>query len=82
VKQDVERRLVTREGARRYGVVLGDDGSLDTAATEQLRAEIVAARKGEKQLFNFGGDIEDIRARCAEETHLAPPVSPTFAGSN
>ena len=82
VKQDVERRLVTREGASRYGVVLGEDGNIDTAATEQLRTEIVTARKGEKQLFNFGGDIEDIRVRCREETHLAPPVNPTFVGAN
>ena len=82
VKQDVERRLVTREGASRYGVVLGEDGNIDTAATEQLRTEIVTARKDEKQLFNFGGDIEDIRVRCREETHLAPPVNPTFVGAN
>ena len=82
MKQDVERRLVPREGASRYGVVLGEDGNIDTAATEQLRTEIVTARKDEKQLFNFGGDIEDIRVRCREETHLAPPVNPTFVGAN
>ncbi len=30
------------------------------------------------EMFNFGGTIEEIKARCLEETHLEPPVSPTF----
>ena len=47
------------------------------AATETLRAELKAAA-GEPALFNFGGDIEDIRSRCEGETHLPAPVKPTF----
>jgi N-methylhydantoinase B len=82
VHQDVERRLVTREGAKRYGVVIDDDGAVDAAATQDLRAELVAARGEEVEVFNFGGDVEEIRARCEEETHLPAPVKPTFvAGS-
>ena len=77
VLQDVNRRLVTMEGAKRYGVVIAD-GAVDTAATEALRAKRVAERGGDKPLFNFGGDLEDIRARCAQETHLPAPVKPEF----
>ena len=78
VRADVERRLVTREGARRYGVVIGDDGTVDAKATAELRAGLVAARGEDIPLFNFGGDVEDIRARCEAETHLPAPVKPTF----
>jgi N-methylhydantoinase B len=77
VRQDINRRLVTVEGAKRYGVVIAADGSVDMAATETLRAELKAA-VGEPGLFNFGGDIEDIRSRCEGETHLPAPVKPTF----
>ena len=77
VLQDVNRRLVTVEGAKRYGVVIAD-GAVDTAATEALRAKRVAERGGDKPLFNFGGDLEDIRARCEQETHLPAPVKPEF----
>jgi N-methylhydantoinase B len=79
VRQDVERRLVTREGARRYGVVLAEDGGIDTEATEKLRAELVAERGDDVPLFNFGGSIDEIKARCEAETHLDAPVQPTFA---
>ncbi len=79
VRQDVARRLVTVEGARRYGVVIGDDGSVDTDATAALREELRAAR-GEVELFNRGGSIDELKARCLEETHLEPPVDPSFQG--
>jgi N-methylhydantoinase B len=78
VADDVARGLVTAEGARRYGVVMAEDGSVDTDATESLRAEL-RAQRGEPGLFDFGGTIEEIKARCREETHLEPPVAPTFA---
>ncbi len=81
VRLDVDRRLVTREGARRYGVVIGDDGAVDTAATADLRTRLVAERGDDIALFNFGGDVEAIRARCEAETHLPAPVKPTFVGS-
>jgi len=77
VRQDVNRRLVTREGAKRYGVVIADDGSVDVAATEALRQELRALR-GEIALFNRGGSIEELKARCEAETHLKPPVAPSF----
>ena len=81
VRQDVRRRLVTTEGARRYGVIISDDGTVDQAATKQLRAELVAQRT-DVPLFNMGGDLEDIRARCERETRMPAPVKPTFAGAD
>ncbi len=79
VRQDVARRLVTVEGARRYGVVIGGDGSVDVDATSSLREQLRAER-GEVELFNRGGSIEELKARCLEETHLEPPVDPSFQG--
>jgi N-methylhydantoinase B len=79
VRQDVARRLVTVEGARRYGVVIGGDGSVDVDATTSLREQLRAER-GEVELFNRGGTIEELKARCLEETHLEPPVDPSFQG--
>ena len=78
MRADVERNLVTAEGAQRYGVVIASDGSVDSSATEALRAELAAGRGEEIPTFNFGGDVESIRARCEEETNLAAPVKPTF----
>lgn len=77
VAQDVARGLVTRQGALRYGVVVREDNSVDTAATEALRKKTAQAR-GEKKLFDFGGTIDEIRARCEAETHLPPPSPPQF----
>ena len=78
VRADVDRSLVSAEGAKRYGVVLSNDGSVDEAATESLRASL-REKRGEPGLFDFGGTIEEIKARCKEDTHLDPPVPPTFA---
>ena len=78
VRQDVNRRLVSADGARRYGVVISKDGSVDSAATNTLRAELVNQRGDDIPLFNYGGTIEEIKARSLEETHLEPPTTPTF----
>jgi N-methylhydantoinase B len=78
VRADVNRGLVTAAGAKRYGVVIAADGSVEVAATEALRAEL-RSKRGDVEMFNFGGSIEEIKARCKAETHLDPPVPPTFA---
>jgi len=75
---DVGRGLVSTDGARRYGVVVTADGALDAAATEALRAELRARRGSDIPLFNRGGTVEEIKARCLEETHLPPPQAPRF----
>ena len=41
-------------------------------------AELTTDRGDDVPTFNFGGDVESIRARCEEETHLPAPVKPTF----
>ena len=77
VRTDVARGLVTPDGARRYGVVIADNHSVDAAATASLRATLVAERD-DIPLFNRGGTIEELRSRCEAETQLSAPVSPTF----
>ena len=77
VALEVDRGLVSREGAKRYGVVVNDDFSLDEKATEELRARL-SAERGEPKLFDRGGTIEELKARCFEETGLQPPKDPVF----
>lgn len=77
VLTDVNRRLVTVEGARRFGVVIAD-GKVDAGATDKLRKSMAAEQVESESPFNFGGDVEQIRARCVEETGLPAPVAPTF----
>ena len=77
VRQDVERGLVSADGALRYGVVINDKGDVDSTATDKLREELVSER-GEPGMFNFGGTIDEIKARCLQETHLPAPSAPSF----
>ena len=66
------------EGAKRYGVVLKADSSVDVNATTALRQKMAAAR-GAVKLFDRGFDsIEELKARCFAETGLQPPTQPKF----
>lgn len=76
VIDDVHSGLVSERGAERYGVVI-KNGQADMAATEALREERKAAR-GKVTMFNRGGSIEEIKARCLEETGLPAPESATL----
>jgi len=76
VLDDVNRGLVSIEGAKRYGVVIVD-GAVDEPQTTTLRATL-SEKRGETQLFDFGGTIEEIKARCLEETGLPAPETPRF----
>ena len=76
VAADVRRRLVTVEGAKRYGVVISSDAIVDSDATEALRNEMRAERGGDTALFNFGGSVDELRQRCEAETHLPAPTDP------
>jgi N-methylhydantoinase B len=78
VQKDVDRGLVSTEGAKRYGVVIAANGNVDEEATESLRSSL-REQRGDPGLFDFGGTIEEIKARCKQETHLDPPVRPTFS---
>ncbi len=77
VARDVDRGLVTSEGARRYGVVLKDGSGVDGEATNRLRNELAKAR-GELPLFDSGGELAELKARCLADTGLAPPEQPRF----
>lgn len=76
VLADVRKGLVSAEGARRYGVVIVD-GAVDAAATEALRGTMAAAR-GQVGLFDRGGTLEELKARCLEETGLPAPATPVW----
>ena len=81
VAADVARGLATRDGARRYGVVLTGDGpsvEVDVPATEALRKELAEGR--EPALFNFGGTIAELVESCVAETGLPAPSPPQFRG--
>jgi N-methylhydantoinase B len=77
VLEDVKRGLVSTEGALRYGVVITAELMVDETQTSALRSKLISER-GDISLFNFGGSIEEIKARCLAETGLPPPVTPTF----
>ena len=78
VALEVKRGLVTVEGAKaNYGVVLVADGSVDTAATDAARAGMAKDRV-EGEIFNFGPDMETLRAACETETGLPAPTQPRW----
>lgn len=77
VGKEIVQGLVTVEGARRYGVVASERGNVDAEATSSLRASMKAKRPA-LDVFNFGPDIETLRARCEEETGLPAPKQPQW----
>ncbi len=77
VAKEIRQGLVTAAGARSYGVVADDDGNLDMAATDKLRADMRTADI-DAALFDRGGTIEDLRARCKVETGLDAPKPPVW----
>ncbi len=74
VKTDIARGLVSVAGAKRYGVIIAADSNVDIEATRVLRGEL-SQQRGEIELFDFGGTIDEIKSRCLQETHLEPPES-------
>src|SRR6476469_4618156 len=76
VALEVRRGLVTAAGARQYGVVTGDDGVLDAAATDELRAAMRSGRPGPLPTFDMGPPMETILANALAETGLPAPRPP------
>jgi N-methylhydantoinase B len=74
---DVEAGLVSREGAKRYGVVIKSNGSVDDKATKALRAKL-AKKRGKTKLFDFGGSVAELKKNCLKETGLPAPATPVF----
>ena len=77
VGKEIRQGLVTPEGALKYGVVADEDGVVDGDASEALRAKMKDER-GELPVFNFGPDIETLRANCETETGLPAPEQPQW----
>jgi N-methylhydantoinase B len=78
VQLDVRRGLVSAEGAKRYGVVLNIDLTVDERATKALRAKL-SEERGQPKMFDRGFDsIAELKARCRKETGLEPPKDPIF----
>jgi len=79
VALEVRRGLVTTQGARRYGVVCDPEGSVDAAATAELRTSMAAERPEQLPVFDMGPPLDVILERCLEETGLPAPQAPTWA---
>ena len=77
VALDTKRGLVTTEGAKRYGVVLSVDAQVDQRGTDDLRRRM-AADRGNVELFDRGGTIEELKDRCKADTTFEPPRNPVF----
>ena len=76
IVKEIRQGLVTAEGAKDYGVVIVD-GAVDEAATAALRDSLRTAR-GQIEVFDFGPDIETLRANCLAETGLPAPKAPQW----
>jgi N-methylhydantoinase B len=79
VALEVQRGLVSSQGALAYGVVLDGNGSVLDSATQAKRTEMRAVR-GALPLFNRGPDIATLRLQCEAETGLAAPRAPVWPG--
>jgi len=77
VGKEIRQGLVTSKGALAYGVVADDEGAVDDIATQVLRIEMRASA-GDSVLFDRGGSIDELRARCFAETGLQPPAQPVW----
>ena len=77
VAKEIRQGLVTSEGAKSYGVVADANGVLDVAATDAMR-EKMRASAAPATVFDRGGEIEDLRARCKAETGLDAPKPPVW----
>ncbi len=76
---DVVRELVSvRKAASDYGVVCDPETSeVDEGATRTLRQRMKESR-GETLTFDFGPPLQELLARCKEETGLEPPTAPSL----
>ncbi|MGN6688597.1 MAG: hydantoinase B/oxoprolinase family protein, partial [Actinomycetales bacterium] len=79
VAREVRQGLVTQQGARRYGVVVTDEGQIDSAATEELRGQLRQGRPDPLPVFDKGPELAELLARCEEETGLPAPKQPVWA---
>ncbi len=78
VATDVRRGLVTPQGAKRYGVVVNADGTVNDEETKKLRAEIKSKQPAKMPVFDLGPPLAQTLANCEKETHLPAPRPPVF----
>jgi len=86
VAKEVRRGLVTVRGAERYGVCVTEDGevdavSVDWEATTTLRDCMRADRPAELPVFDMGPPVDELLARCEEETGLPAPRRPVWTSA-
>jgi N-methylhydantoinase B len=79
VGTEIVQGLVTANGAKAYGVVADDQGVVDAAATDALRAQLRWDRPVSDSVFNYGPTMDELRANCEVETGLPAPVQPVWA---
>ena len=77
VSKEMRQGLITRKGAKNYGVVLKASSKVDEVATTALRKSMAKAR-GEISVFDYGPDIETLRMTCKKETGLPAPIQPVW----
>ena len=77
VGKEIVQGLVTAKGARAYGVVAAENGAVDEDATTALRKDMRTAR-GAIEVFDFGPDLDTLRATCEAETGLPAPRPPRW----
>ncbi|MET0361681.1 MAG: hydantoinase B/oxoprolinase family protein, partial [Sphingobium sp.] len=77
VAKEVQQGLVTLEGAKAYGVLIAPDGSVDSPTTEALRATL-RTQRGPVEVFDFGPDIDTLRATSMAQTGLPAPKAPQW----
>jgi len=77
VSKELRQGLITRKGAKNYGVVLKASSKVDEVATKALRKSMAKAR-GEISVFDYGPDIETLRMTCKKETGLPAPIQPVW----
>ena len=76
VAMDVRRKLVMVEGARNgYGVLLDTNGMVCTLETEELRADMRSLMT-DGSIYDRGGNLDELRVSCLQETGLAAPMPP------
>ena len=79
VATEVEQALVTAAGARAYGVILRDDGTVDEPASTTLREAVRSLRPDALPLFNYGPSVENLRTTALADTGLDAPRPPPAA---
>ena len=81
IAKEVRQGLITRKGAKDYGVVIKPSGLVDEKATKSLRTKMGKAR-GAVKVFDFGPDVDTLRKTCKAETGLPAPKQPVWKTSS